>query len=331
VPPHRSALALPHEHRFRRRCVVYRAAVPSGLRHARQRVRAVRGLLRELRALGPALERRDAELHAALTATQQALGETRQEVRDLREAVRLVADEEDQNRRRLATLRASPEYALPFEAADPLVSIPIPTYRNAKGLAERSLPSALAQTHRNIEIIVVGDAAPPEVEQAVRRFADPRIRFVNLERRGPYPEDPDALWFVAGTMPLNEALRIARGQWVAILNDDDEFRPDHVERLVALARERRAEVAYGKLAMHLPDGGTEELGAFPPALHQFGWQMALFHEGLRYFGFSFGAEAFRIPGDWHLCRRMLRTGVSFAMTEQVLGDYYPARLWGGPT
>jgi hypothetical protein len=57
--------------------------------------------------------------------------------------------------------------------------------------------------------------------------------------------------------------------------------------------------------------------------------MSIFHEGLRIFGFSFGAEAFRVPGDWHLCRRMLRAGVRFAMTDHVVGDYYPARLWDG--
>jgi hypothetical protein len=280
----------------------------------------VRGLVRDLRALGPELERRDADLRALLEEQHETL----------LSAVRLIADDEDENRRRVARLRASKGYDEPFDAKRPLVTIPIPTYANARGLLERSLPSALAQTHENIEIVVVGDGSPPEVEEAVRSFDDRRIRFVNLERRGPYPDDPEALWCVAGTMPLNEALRIARGQWMAILNDDDEFRPDHVERLVALARERRAEVAYGRLAMHKPDGSQEELGRFPPGLHQFGWQMSVFHEGLRFFGFSFGAEVFRIPGDWHLCRRMLRVGVRFAMTDHVVSDYYPARLWNAP-
>jgi hypothetical protein len=281
----------------------------------------VRGLVRDLRALGPELERRDAELRALMERQHGVL----------LDVVRLIADEEDENRRRLARVRASKAYDEPFEAKNPLVTIAIPTYANARGLLERSLPSALAQTHRNIEIVVVGDGSPPDVEQTVRKFSDRRIRFLNLERRGPYPDDPDALWYVAGTMPLNEALRVARGQWIAVLNDDDEFRPDHVERLVALARERRAEVAYGRLAMHKPDGTQEELGTFPPGLHQFGWQMGLFHEGLRFFGFSFGAEVFRIPGDWHLCRRMLRVGVRFAMTNHLVSDYYPARLWDAPS
>jgi hypothetical protein len=297
--------------------------VARGLRDAGHRIRAVRDLMRDLRALGPALERRDAELRAVLASIQdhQAM---------VLDGVRLLADEEDENRRRLSRLRALPSYEAPFASERPLVSIPIPTYSNARGLAERSLPTALAQTYEDLEIVVVGDGSPPEVEDAVRGFRDPRIRFVNLERRGPYPEDRDARWFVAGTMPLNEALRIARGDWIAVLNDDDEFRPDHVERLLALARERRAEVAYGRLAMHRPDGTVEEAGRFPPDIHQFAWQMSLFHEGLRYFGFSFGAQVFRIPGDWHLCRRMLRAGVRFAMTEEIVSDYYPARLWDPP-
>lgn len=102
----------------------------------------------------------------------------------------------------------------------------ITTYSNAEGLAARSLPSVLAQTHENLEVIVVGDAATPDVEAAVRSFDDPHVRLVNLTVRGPYPDDPLGLWLVAGTAPANEGLRLARGDWIAMNCDDDIFTPD---------------------------------------------------------------------------------------------------------
>ncbi len=85
----------------------------------------------------------------------------------------------------------------------------IPTYDNHQLLRERAIPSVLAQTHQNFEIVVVGDAAPDEARRTVEGFDDPRITFVNLGYRGPYPADPETRWLVAGVPPYNEAVRRA--------------------------------------------------------------------------------------------------------------------------
>jgi hypothetical protein len=132
---------------------------------------------------------------------------------------------------------------------------------------------------------------------------------------------------VAGTGPMNRAMELARGRWVAFLNDDDAMRPDHVEVLLAEARRTGAEIAYSKLAEHGPDGQRGEIGSFPPADHAFGWQLALQHAGLRLFEFSLAAHVFDQPGDWHRARRMLRAGVRFAQVDRVTSDYYPSVLW----
>jgi glycosyltransferase involved in cell wall biosynthesis len=212
----------------------------------------------------------------------------------------------------------------------PLVSICIPTYTHHELLLERAIPSALAQDHPEIEVVVVGDTAPPETAEGIARLDDPRVRYENLSLRGPYPEDPRRRWYVAGTGPLNRSMALARGAWIAILNDDDALRPQHVSTLLAAAREARAEVAYGRLEQHAPDGGTELLGAFPPVNHAFGWQLALQHRALRLFEYELAAALFDEPGDWHRCRRMLRAGVRFHMVDEVVCDYYPSFLWQGP-
>lgn len=245
------------------------------------------------------------------------------------EILRAIYDEEPGNRRRLWALRESAEYARPFEEENPLVTIFIPTYSNAEGLAERSIPSVLAQTYENLEVLVIGDAASPEVEAAARSFDDPRLRFLNLGIRGPYPDDPVELWRVAGAAPANEGVRLAQGQWMGVNCDDDAYTPDHVELLLAEARRRRLELVYGDIRrVHPGEEEGELLCTFPPRNEHFGMQAALLHRGLRIF--SYELEVFGNGGDWAWMRRMLRLGVRIGMINDVVVEYYPSNRWGTP-
>jgi glycosyltransferase involved in cell wall biosynthesis len=243
----------------------------------------------------------------------------------------LALDDEAATRRLLDAARAAPEYDVPFTESAPLVSVCIPTYMNYKGLVERAIPSALGQQHENIEVIVVGDAAPPETAAAIEALGDPRVRFENLAARGPYPDDAHLRWLVAGTGPLNRSMDLARGSWIIILNDDDALRSDHASMLVPTARARRDEVVYGKYEQHARDGSSKVEGVFPPEAYRFGWQGAVQHRDIaRLFRYELAAALFREPGDWHRARRMLRCGVRFSMVDEVVYDYYPRLLWEGP-
>lgn len=244
------------------------------------------------------------------------------------EAVRVVADREPWQRERLRELRESGAYATAFEEDEPLVSIVIPTFDNYEMLRERALPSALGQTHANVEVIVVGDEAPDEARVVVESFGDERLSFYNLPMRGPYPEDAHERWLVAGVPPFNEAVRRARGLWIAPLDDDDAFHPDHVERLLAHARAERAELAYGAMRQLRPGGVHDRIGDYPPRLGQFNLQAAIYHAGLgRIFELELADAVFDDPYDWALCRRMLRAGVRVSMLDEEVVDYFPSRHW----
>jgi glycosyltransferase involved in cell wall biosynthesis len=233
-------------------------------------------------------------------------------------------------RRRLEAARVDPGYEHPFTDPEPLVSICIPTYTNYRGLVQRAIPSAFGQDYPKLEVIVVGDAAPAETEAALAEIDDARIRYENLSVNGPYPEDPNRRWMVAGTGPLNRSIELARGDWVVILNDDDALRPTLVSRLLALAQAQHVEVAYGRFEMLRPDGPPVVLGRFPPEHGQFGWQAALHHRTIaRLFKYELAAALVAEPGDWHRARRMLRAGVQFAMLDEVVFDYFPSKAWMG--
>jgi glycosyltransferase involved in cell wall biosynthesis len=246
---------------------------------------------------------------------------------DAMSALAAAIEHEPETRRRLRALRARTSYVGPFSASDPLVSICIPTYENVHDLVSRAIPSALDQEHEGVEVVVVGDGAPPETAKAVEALGDPRVRYENLPHRGTYPDDDIQRWYVAGTPAFNRAIELARGDWFVILNDDDALRPNHVARLLDLARETRAEVAYGKLLRLAPEEPDQVLGAFPPAPFAFGWQAALQHRAMRLFEYELVAAVFREPGDGHRLRRMQRAGVRFTFLDEIVANYYPARLW----
>jgi Glycosyl transferase family 2 len=240
--------------------------------------------------------------------------------------LRTLAADDPGHRRRLHALRAEAEYAAAWDEPDPLVTVSIPTRARPRLLLERSLASALGQTHEHLEVLVVGDAAGPETASAVEGVGDPRVRFVNLTHQ--FVREDGEHWLTAATLTRNEAYRLARGRWIVDLDDDDGLRPSAVADLLAHARARRLEVVYGVLEEHRPDGTATRLGGFPPALGRFGWQGAIAHAGLKIFERELVASDLGLPGDWFRMHRMLRAGVRIGHLEHVTCDYYPSTLWG---
>lgn len=285
---------------------------------------------------GTAVARLDARLDAVQRRLEDIAAASAQQGEQLRvatEILRALHDEEALNRVRLHELRRSDAYALAYEEADPLVSVIMPTFDRPDLLLERSIPSVLAQTHQNFEIVVAGDCAPEAVGAALASIGDPRIRYVNSPIRGPYPARPEHAWMVVGTPPYNRAMAEARGRWLAPLDDDDSFTPDHIELLLAAARERRLELVYGRLRCRYPDGSEDFIGEFPPQTEftelraSFGLQAALVHGGLRFMQMHLTDPLFGLNNDVSLSRRMIRAGVLMGMIDAVVSDYYPARVW----
>lgn len=277
-------------------------------------------------------------------ALQQAVAALDESVNgELRAMVRAIASEEPRNRRALFDLRQQPSYELAFTESNPLVSICIPVCAERLDLLmERSLPSALAQTYQNIEVVVAGNAVGEPIRQALEALDDQRVRFCDLTQFVAYP-NPHRSWLNGGTMPVNEALHRARGRWVTEIDDDDAIKPDAVEALLEVAQSRRLEVVYGHTEQHAPGKPTELLYTFPPCPVQPDWQEegfiwqpwnataghgALCHAGLHIIGREHVSGEMGITCDDFRLGNMVRAGVRFGMIEQATYDYYPTNLWG---
>ncbi|GAA4965537.1 hypothetical protein GCM10023225_05800 [Kineococcus glutinatus] len=229
-----------------------------------------------------------------------------------------------EERRLLDVVRAGRDvcWIEPEDEPDPLVTIRIATFNRGPLVAERAIASALEQTYRNIEVLVVGDACDEATERAVLSVADPRVRFVNLGHRGIYPQDRMAHWRVAGSTPANVALHLARGAWIAPCDDDDELTPDHVEVLLRHAQRHRLEMVWSRASWEAEPGLWVEVGSEPLQEGHISHGSVLYSLGLRFFPYNGAAWKLPEPADWNLWRRMQAAGVRTGFLDQVTYVHY---------
>lgn len=227
-------------------------------------------------------------------------------------------------KKELKKLREQKDYSKYFTKPEPLVSIRMATYNRSKLLCERAIPSILRQTYQNFEIVIVGDHCTDDTEEQIKKMNDKRIRFYNLPRHSYYPDDKFKRWLIVGAEPANTAVSLAKGDWIATLDDDDEYRPNHLETLVKLAQATQSELAYSALlSTHVNTKEQKVIWSDPPRLASFSMMSAIYLRAL--FEFIPTDEqgwAVREPQDWYLCRRMLEAGVKYAATETVTGDIH---------
>jgi len=226
--------------------------------------------------------------------------------------------ERAKNKKLLEQSRASSHKTVRHE--QPLVSVLITIYNNSRELTKRAIPSVLRQTHKNLEIIVVGDHCTDDSEERLRTLADSRVTFYNLPKRGAYPQDGIERWQVAGVAPANKCLEMSSGEWITFLDDDDEFTEDHVESLLNFALQCDYEMVYGKVMRERKAGGAEsnEVGAFPLREGEISKISTLYQSKLRFFKYDIDAWKFYEPADWNLWRRMKEAGVRIGFLDKVV-------------
>jgi glycosyltransferase involved in cell wall biosynthesis len=106
----------------------------------------------------------------------------------------------------------------------PKVSVIIPTYNQAHFIAE-SIQSAIDQTFRDFEIIVVDDGSTDNTKEVVESFKCPCIRYIHQENRG-----------VAAA--CNTGMRASTSEYITFLASDDLWLPRNLELKIKLLNSR---------------------------------------------------------------------------------------------
>jgi glycosyltransferase involved in cell wall biosynthesis len=119
-----------------------------------------------------------------------------------------------------------------------IVSAVIPT-RGRPELVQRAVRSALAQTLREIEVVVVIDGEDPVTNRALEKLEqqDGRLRVITLAHS------------IGGSDARNLGADAARGEWVAFLDDDDEWLPGKLEAQLKAAMRSTSPVVIGTCKM----------------------------------------------------------------------------------
>lgn len=108
--------------------------------------------------------------------------------------------------------------------AKPLVSVVIPSYNHARFIHD-SVRSALDQTVRDLEVIVVDDGSRDETLQVLDHIKDERLKVFTQENKGAHEA-------------LNRGIKLSSGEFISILNSDDIYAQNRLERLLAVLEEQ---------------------------------------------------------------------------------------------
>lgn len=126
---------------------------------------------------------------------------------------------------------------------NPEISVIIPAY-NTEAYIKRAIDSVLAQTFGNFEIVVVDDASTDNTLRVLSEIQDPRLKVFCQPQNG------------GAGAARNRALQEATGNWIAVLDSDDWYAPERLEKLFNLAQERQADMVADDLYI-IEDGKSE--------------------------------------------------------------------------
>ena len=130
----------------------------------------------------------------------------------------------------------------------PLVSICIPTYNRA-GFISKAIDSALAQSYRNIEVLVVDNASQDNIELVIDKYQDPKLKFFkNNQNLGMYGN-------------FNRCIELSKGEYIHILHSDDYIDSDFTKTCVEFMESHpRVRMTFGS-AWYLSNNEQRKVAA----------------------------------------------------------------------
>ena len=132
------------------------------------------------------------------------------------------------------------------------VSVVIPAYNHEKFIGP-AIDSVLNQSCQDFELIIVDDGSTDKTASVINSYDDSRIRYF-------YQENQDAF------NTINRGMRLAVGEYIAILNSDDIYSSDRLQRLLEVQKQTGAQCLFSDV-IPISDSGEEFVDP------DFGWNV----------------------------------------------------------
>ncbi len=196
----------------------------------------------------------------------------------------------------------------------PRISV-ITTVRNGVSTIERTIQSVLAQAYKNIQYIVIDGGSTDGTLEVIKKYESQIDCWISEQDRGIYDG-------------FNKGIARAAGKYVCILNADDFFSPNAVERLVEHipleATEDELPIIHANMMLimasgqpiaeyrHRADAFNRRFSAMP-VNHTATFVPLFVYQQIGKFDASF-----RIAGDYEFILRALNSGVKFIHIDETL-------------
>jgi glycosyltransferase involved in cell wall biosynthesis len=177
-----------------------------------------------------------------------------------------------------------------------------------------------AQTYRNIEIIVAAHGCTDGTAERLAGY-DPRLRVIEVPRTRTYPPTAENHWLAGPVVPANAALKECRGEWIARIDDDDSWTPDHLEKLLNFAIRGNYEFVSSAHATHVGPIAPYDLDGVKVG----GTQTWLYRSYLKFFRYNIDCwrKTYDRVNDTDLQRRMRNAGVRMGYLPEVTAYVLP--------
>ena len=202
-----------------------------------------------------------------------------------------------------------------LKQAQPLVSVIMPAY-NAEKHIEAAISSVLSQSYGELELLIIDDCSSDKSVEIAKGFErwDPRVRVLrNTQNMG-----------VARTR--NRGFDLARGEWIALLDSDDIWHVDKLEKQLELADKSNADIIYCSYSLideggrHFSDFIVPETTSYDNMLREsvLSCSTVLLRRSILS-GHRFSEEY--CHEDYVFWLELLKAGFSAAASRDVLADY----------
>ncbi len=204
------------------------------------------------------------------------------------------------------------------QTPSPTVSVVICAYNAAPYIAE-TLDSLFAQSFSDFEVILINDGSTDETATVIKPYLH-RIIYHEQPNQGP-------------AAARNAALRLARGQYISILDSDDLWLPQYLEKMVGFLQSHPEFELYYPNAVYFGDShlNGKRFQAIYPSSQPFTLEKFLTKECSVFGLVTFRREVLEQVGvydeelrgveDFDLWLRMLQHGIRFSFTNEVLVKY----------